>query len=341
MHDLPRSLFVGATLLAAAAAQTHVISPRGLDTVPGGNTTGYPWGYAATQQFRYQQIHDDMAGTPQVLLGMAVRRKETGAAYPAISPTLQVDLSTAAVGSQSATSTFATNHGADRTVVMAARQVNFPAVNPPAAGFTAPFTYVLMFDAPWFFGGQGSLCWEVLMTANNYLSGATLNLDLAQNNLARNQAYGQTCGGTLTGSYAAPFLNQTLAGVAPNSLAILALGYDNRSYFSVPLPLDLTGAGAPGCALYMAPVLFVTAPTSASGTARFALDVSSLPLSAVIHSQALVPDTSNALGLVFSNGLYATPQMARTFMRNWTSNTAAATGSLQLIYTLVTDFIEP
>jgi hypothetical protein len=343
--QLPRPAFcVLACLVLGSvltAQSTHTISPRGLALVPGGNTTGYPWGYSGSQAFRYQQIHDDMAGSPHVILGMAVRRKEVGTAWPALSPTLQVDLSTAATGSQTATSNFASNHGMDRTVVMVARQVNFPAVNAPTNGLPAPFTYVMMFDQPFIFLGQGSLCWEVLMSANNYAGGTTLNLDLAQNGLARNQVYGQGCRGALSGTYAAPNLDQTATGLAANSVAILMVGYNNQQFAGVPLPLDLTPAGAPGCSLYLAPILFLVAPTNASGTATFSLDTTGAPTDVAVQLQVLAPDTGNALGLVLTNALFATPLMTRTFMRNWNANVASATGSLQIVYALVTDFLEP
>src|SRR5262245_28373909 len=110
MHCPVRLGALAAALSVAAlpAQANHTVSPLGHHLSYAAPSTGYPWGSAASQyaQFRYQQIHDDLAGPPLVLLGLSIRRKEGGAANAGFTSTVQLDLSTAAVTSQLSTSTY-------------------------------------------------------------------------------------------------------------------------------------------------------------------------------------------------------------------------------------------
>ncbi len=333
---------VCAFAMPAVAQFPRLVSPNGFGPVPGANTTGYPFGYANYQSFRYQQIHDDVTGIARVMLGLAIRRKEIGAPYVAFSPTLRIDLSTGGVTSQSATSTYATNHGPNVATVMATTTLNFAATNPPTDALAAPFAYRMPFDQPFVYSGAGSICWEIVMTASTFTAGTTMNFDLVQNGIARNQAYGNGCGGvTLTGSYAAPNLVQTVSGLAPNAPAVLMLGVENLRAFGLPLPLDLGVLGAVGCSLYLEPAAYVTVVGSASGVATLSTNVSQMQPDFVLQFQALAPSAANPLGLSFSNALAAMPVTPRTFMRNWNSNVASATGNLQLIFGLAVEFLQP
>lgn len=327
---------------ALSAQGTHTISPAGLANVYGGNTTGYPWGYGTTYPaFRYQQIHDDLAGVPRVILGLAVRRKESGANWPALAPTLQLDLSDAAVPSQAATATFTSNHGANRTVAMTAKIVNFPAVNTPTNGLPAPFTYVMMLDQPYVHTGATGICWECILTATNY-TGTTLNLDLAQNGSARNVAYGTGCAGaTLAGTYLAPTLTQSASGLTPSTNAVLIVGANADVFAGLKLPLDLGIVNAAGCSLYLDPLVSVGLVVDGAGAAANTINTTGLPGGIYVYFQVVAPSASVPLGLAFSNGLYQTPSAPATYMRNWVSSTSAVNGSLQKTYALVTDFIQP
>jgi hypothetical protein len=340
----PWSARVAATVLLLAlpaATQTGTVSPRGFRPVSGGSSTGYPWGYGSINSHRYQQVHDDLAGNPRVILGIAVRRKEGGTIqWPAIGPELEVFFSTAATTSRTSTSTYATNHGTDLKTVIAKKIVNFPAVNAPGS-LPAPFTYVMTFDTPFIYLGQGSVCYEIVCTNNNYTGGTLLSLDLAQDNVMKNQRFGDGCGGaTLTGTYAAPNLQQTASGLPASTTAFLMIGYDNESLSGVPLPLDLSGLGAAGCSLFVAPLVFLPQASSAAGVATFSLDTSGAPADVMVQLQvlALAPSV-NPMGLVFTNGLLASPRTPMAVMRNWNSNIALPTGNLQIGLGLVTLFM--
>jgi hypothetical protein len=249
-------------------------------------------------------------------------------------------MSNSPLTSQTATGTFATNHGADLRIVMAKRIVNFPAV--PAPGdLPAPFTYRMMLDTPFLYLGPGnSLCYEIVMTNNDWAGGITLNMDLAQNNLVKNQVFGGGCNGAaLTGTYTVPNLLQSVTGVPANTVAVLMVGNSNETYSGIPLPFDLAGVGGPGCRLFVAPILFLATVTNGNGAGSISLDVSGGPPDLVLQLQvfALSP-AANALGLVFTNGMLSSPRAPQHYMRNWTSSIANAAGSLQKVYVLVTEF---
>lgn len=107
-----------------------------------------------------------------------------------------------------------------------------------------------------------------------------------------------------------PELNRSfsvnLARARSGSAAALILGGSKTLWGSVPLPLPLAGAGAPGCYLLASYDLLLAARvTSTSGTAVIPIDVPS-DASLVgkdFHNQWFIFDSgANALGLSFSNG---------------------------------------
>lgn len=61
---------------------------------------------------------------------------------------------------------------------------------------------------------------------------------------------------------------------APHSLALLAMGFSDQSYNAMPLPIDLSLYGMPGCSLTIAPQATVLG-TNSSGTVTFSLPVPS------------------------------------------------------------------
>jgi hypothetical protein len=122
-------------------------------------------------------------------------------------------------------------------------------------------------------------------------------------------AYGAGCAGTgaffptsvgrgaaLKGSASFAF---GLDSALPGTAAVLLLGINN----SAPFPIDLTTLGAPGCFLRNDIIGLIPAPTTgvANGLG-FATVPAPLPNAAfVLHTQWMVLDKSNNLGLVFSD----------------------------------------
>ena len=100
-----------------------------------------------------------------------------------------------------------------------------------------------------------------------------------------------------------------LAGARPSSAALHFLGVSKTQWGALPLPLDLTFAGAPGCSLHASLELVLAAATDASGKASvaFAVPPNAALLCLSFYNQFAVFDpAANALGLSFTNGGMAT-----------------------------------
>jgi hypothetical protein len=99
--------------------------------------------------------------------------------------------------------------------------------------------------------------------------------------------------------------NINLTKAPPTALALLFTGFSNTNWLGIPLPLDLTVAGAPGCNL-LAPGTMIgvtVASTNGDGTLPFGIPADASLHAAHFYQQWLVQDpTVNALGFTSSQG---------------------------------------
>jgi len=96
-----------------------------------------------------------------------------------------------------------------------------------------------------------------------------------------------------------------LSKAKANSVALQVLGTSRSAWGAFKLPLDLTGAGAPGCSLLVSWLVAFAVPTGASGTAsiKYALPNDKNLIGVPFHNQwAVLDKPANKLGLVFSDG---------------------------------------
>jgi hypothetical protein len=87
--------------------------------------------------------------------------------------------------------------------------------------------------------------------------------------------------------------------------ALMLLGFSDASWSGLPLPLDLSVLGAPGCALLVSPDLTLPFGTSAGGTGFLVYEVPNdlYLLGLAFYNQAWIAEPStNALGYALSNG---------------------------------------
>ena len=136
--------------------------------------------------------------------------------------------------------------------------------------------------------------------------------DLGRSVVGAALPYGQACPGagpTLTAS-TAPSLGRPLTiglfGGAPSSAALLFLGVSRWTYAGLPLPLDLTGLGAPGCSLLASGEFLLPVPTNGFGFGSWGLAIPNANgfAGTSLFTQALVFDPrANAFGAAFSRGL--------------------------------------
>lgn len=88
--------------------------------------------------------------------------------------------------------------------------------------------------------------------------------------------------------------------------AVLLIGRSDQNWLGVPLPFDLTVAGAPGCNLYVSgDVAIGLAVVNQRASLTLAVPNDPSLVAATIFHQAIEPG-SNALGFNFSNGLAVT-----------------------------------
>jgi len=151
---------------------------------------------------------------------------------------------------------------------------------------------------------------------SGWVSGGDLlmaNALVAVANGAQFTAYGAGCAGALgVPQFAAqpgsrPALGQTLLadiGNLPFGLALVGLGVSNTTSAGLPLPLDLTLAGMPGCNLLADPLVtdFV-AGAGATATWSLAVPAQSALVGLLLYGQAFSVDpAANAFGFTASNG---------------------------------------
>ena len=99
----------------------------------------------------------------------------------------------------------------------------------------------------------------------------------------------------------------TLSGVAPGAPTVLMLGLNNVSWLGIPLPLDLSIVGAPGCVvLTSGQTLTLTTTASGAGGATFSFGVpATVPPGVPLFSQCYTIDGAsvNPLPIATSNAV--------------------------------------
>lgn len=244
---------------------------------------------------------------------------------------------------------FAAAHGKDLSTVLQDQKIRWPVLPVPAQP-PAPFAVQLPFSQPFVLLPGRDLCVEIRSVTPStqsenlywYVDFEDFDRSSAEGSVRRLGA-GCPFGFQLYGA-SPPLDGETplevysytrLTGPGPQ-FALLLNGAQDQSFGPVPLPLDLTAFGAPGCRLYLEPLwtnIAVVDTSDARGLARF--DLPPLPKNpryagVRIYQQALVVDlAANAFGMRFSNyleltlGATADPLPARTLYHS-----SSATGDV-------------
>lgn len=306
-------------VLGSTLAAQGLVTPAHFATSEGNNSIQIPLGTTGTPS-RFQQIHDDMSGTPRTINALAFRRDGFNtSAYGAYTVIVDVSLSTSPMNSGNVGTTFDSNHGADRANVALQKVVSLPATT---FSTTRPFAYKVPFNQPFSFAGSGPLLWDITVTSRTN-SGA-LNFDAFSGSNTNPQAWDWTIGTgckattyasamALSGSSSASWstgtvnLNFTGANFPKSAVVTLMLGGDDKSFGGIPLPWEIPGTnGFPSgvCRLYVAPLITINQLTNASGAMSAVLSVGGMTQANngnILFTQAVAIDANNAFGLVFSN----------------------------------------
>lgn len=270
---------------------------------------------------RAQLIYDvaDVSVATAVWAGLSLRRPFDGGssvANPAYTGNATIVMSVSPLAYAATTSTFANNHGANPTTVLAGT-INLPFRADPAV-WPAPWEAPFLFTTPFTFVGS---------------TGRSLVIDIAQTSLVppgywrveawypqngsradnwrsltcRTSSYsyvglmGTDADAVVGGSWTAAY-----RGVPYNSVGVGALGAlgAGRTWLGARLPVDLAPFGAPGCALAVSMDVLLPLVGGTGGYASWpAVAVPPRPILAgqTFYDQGVFVDTrANRLGLVTS-----------------------------------------
>jgi len=351
-----RILFLASVLLAGLSpAQTkYLVSPQNNTTMEGTSNNTYPF---YNKAFTYMQVHDDLAGRPRILRGIAFRKD--GNLSSSLSPatyTISLWISTAKVTSATATTTYAANHGSDLTQILNKVTVSFPGATKPASP-PAPFTQVIPFpNKPFVYKGKGSLAWEVRVYSTTSTSVRPLD---AQSSSSSYQRFGKGCRATGQNYDAYNYGYIRTPATPPNTYMLYCyarylakqkpyawmVGINNKNFGSLRLPLDLTPFGAKGCSLYVAPLVVRGGVTSSTGYVSTYSNPIYIPKNPAmagmkIYSQFFCSDPGRTpLPVVFTDGCAVLVPGNVPVCRIYSyGNSSATTGSKTSAYGLVTRF---
>ncbi|GEM_PF-6691160 len=265
-------------------------------------------------------------------------------------------ISTAKVTSSTASTVYASNHGADLLQVLNKTNVKFPAASKPATP-PAPFTQVIPFPSkPFIYKGKGSLAWEIRVYSTT--SNTFRPLD-SQNAYSTYSRFGKGC--LATGQRSTPYNYGFIrdSSTVPNSYMLYCyarnlaksqpyvwmIGVNNTRFGSYNLPLSLTPFGGVGCSLYINPILAKGGRTNSSGyvsTYGSPLTFPKNPLYAglKVYTQFFCADPGRSpLPAAFTDGCAITIPAAVPMCRIYSYGNATATkGNKTNSYGLVTRF---
>ncbi len=280
-------------LLACGAAWTalpaqSVVSPAHfqLADAPGDLEPAIAWGTYPAQQL---QVHDDLVGHAFTVHGIRFRLdgRFPAQAFPSFSIIANAWVSNAATTSATLATTYAANHGANKTQVLNQHLLTFPAT----AWESLPngFTLDVPFALSWSFDGTTPLCWEVEVTYCSNLFGIACDYVAGPDNDPYPAVieYGQGC----TASGQPQPVHLGLNAQLPWATQTLTLNYTGDSLPTGGSPVDIgvfgfaldrltapvTLPGTQNCPVYMLPDLLFLGITQPSGVLTFSQNLSVTP----------------------------------------------------------------
>jgi hypothetical protein len=172
---------LGATLLAASASAQVLVAPGGLASTEGDSNNAYPFNIGAigiTSQ-RYQQIYNSslfsiLPSGGVLITGIAFRvSNNSGDPFSAALPDIQLDLSTTSANENSLSTTFASNVGANDTVVYARGSMQLSGTDNNTS-IPNPFDVVIQLTTPFIYNPAAG---NLLLDVRNYGGGLTTQFD--------------------------------------------------------------------------------------------------------------------------------------------------------------------
>jgi len=169
---------VGPFYLFAAAANT-IVSPGADASVEGSSNNGYPFNlsFFDLTSMRYQQVFNSSefgaAGGPMLITGIAFRPDTGGSAFSSTLSSVRIDLSTTSVNASTLGSVFASNVGANNTVVFNGALSLSSAYTGPVGG-PKNFDIVITLATPFLYNSANG---NLLLDVRNFGGGGTTQFD--------------------------------------------------------------------------------------------------------------------------------------------------------------------
>lgn len=124
MRSMPHTVGLVALFTAALVGQSPLVAPTGYAAAEGASNNAYPWNRGSSSM-RFQQVYDSShftgqgANGPTLITQLRFRANASTSTWAGGSwPNVRIDMSTAAVDYLAPSTTFAANHGNDRTTVL-------------------------------------------------------------------------------------------------------------------------------------------------------------------------------------------------------------------------------
>lgn len=324
MLTYPRRLLgtpcLSVLLAAAAAAQTQVIPA---DFAQSGAPSSTAWPFGLSTPCRLQYLYgaaETGLKAPMVIRSINVRGNETSTNVAKSNVDLQLTLSTTTTTVGTASTTFASNHGANQMVVYTRKLTSVNATVPMNPGqYGGP----ILFDTPFIYDpAAGNLLID--FDIQSQPAGAWAH-DTPYTTAGTHAAIGTACnglGGSSTGGALGGVATFTLTGGQQNGIAVHLLGF-NRLPQPIPIP------GNPGCELYndINVLSVVNLTATGTGTISYPVPAQSNLRDAVVFGQY------GAINAAFNVDMSQSRQVT---LRSWvvlrvhnTSNNASPTGTVQ------------
>lgn len=323
-HRFPRAALILCLLATALPAQSLYL-PRGtaadLGKTEGNQAFHLPGTWAPSRVSCVYRTRDlALPASGRKLAALALRRDGLKtSAYTAHQWKFTLRLSSRGVDRPGSAvgESFAALHGSDETVVVNARLLDWPTIPKPAQA-PAPFVPLIKFDKPFVLPRGMDLCIDMLseepthQRAYAYWYADAEEFDQGKTR-GTASSYGKACPTTfkITG-LSSPLDGETplrirgLTGMTSQSgvVGLLWLGAAKDKLGPLKLPFELSSLGAPGCRVYVAPLLALAAqgkPGDPLGELRYDLPIPGAQPSLAgtqLYAQVFAADpTHNLLGM--------------------------------------------
>ncbi|MBL9076506.1 MAG: hypothetical protein JNL08_03325 [Planctomycetes bacterium] len=325
--------------LASVAAQSPLVVPASHGAQEGTASTNVPFGRSTP--VRVQCAYDAMLFAAPVVITAIAFRLDGGTAALQKQVEVELRMSTLPSSLVGMSLDFASNRGADETIVLPQQILTLPAQAAsavpnaflPPIPLSTPFAYdpaagALLIEIVVHAQPPGAYSLDVTYACDSPDIGLGNNVCTQSNGLAL-----QVQSASSQVMWGRPWIGR-VTDAAPGSIVVFAAGtQDTGSWGGFVLPQDLGPAGAPGCVLGIDVAATWYSLALGDGSAQFPFTLTNSPtvLGEWIRFQAAVLDpTANALGLVTSQAKKVQICGWEPVARLWAGNTSATIGTREI-----------